>query len=115
MRNAQAIPVIFDQRSGSLQGQLPAAGGLLVVAYNFGFFYRPFISGHEATVAQSGLPFVLVSKPPSDAGGDILELRPQTRSIWLLLLSGLLLGSLILGVTRWLCLRTERSCSVNTP
>jgi hypothetical protein len=91
----------FDEKSGSYRAELPAGSGLVLIAYNVGRFYKPFLNDAPAFTESSELPFLAVWKRgPAPA---VLELRPQTTGIWITTLVGLSLGLLLMAAVKWRC------------
>lgn len=102
----QPAALRFDEKSGSYRAELPAESGLVLIAYNFGRFYKPFLDGAPALAEATELPFLLVWKRnPAPA---VLDLRPQTTGIWITTLAGLSLGLLITAAVKWHCAKSVR-------
>jgi hypothetical protein len=98
LNRQRTSPIHFDEKRGTYNAILPAGTGLVVITYNLGRFYRPFVDGAATTLESSELPFLLISKQtPASAS---LELRPQTTGIWIRIFVGLSVGLLIMAAVR---------------
>jgi hypothetical protein len=106
LSHRQAANVRFDEGSGNYSAELPTGAGLVMIAYNVGRFYKPFVDGAAVNVEPTALPFLFVWKQNSQP--SVLELRPQTKAIWITALAGLILGSLIMGGLKWQCSQAGR-------
>jgi hypothetical protein len=95
----QAAAEYISEESGAIRSILPTVSGLVVIAYNLSRFYQPLVNGSPPPLESTSLPFALLRKTTEPAA--VMELRPRTRGIWMMMSAGLSLGGLTMAVIWW--------------